>query len=211
MLPIEGAARPGGQSARWRRSASSRSDCSWASSMPTRRPRRSMAIERTCSACDLKSIGRPEALRGAVGTIVADDDRRALLVGLRPPDRFEVDEPDLVSPHQACPSAAVGSQRVPSSAASHSAQASSYAAPSSDALSSRTALWSTADRDAKPSRSAYVSRNSTSSSGRLALTEAPLPTWCVTREPPPEPCAGARRFRRSGRGWPTRCVGRASL
>ena len=69
-------------------------------------------------------------------------------------DGFEVDQSDLTTPHQRCPSAAVDSQSTLSSLDSHSAHASSYAAPSSDARSSRTALWRTADLEANPSRSA---------------------------------------------------------
>ena len=43
----------------------------------------------------------PEALRNAVGAVVADDDRWTLLVGFCTSDGFEVDEPDLTSAHQA--------------------------------------------------------------------------------------------------------------
>lgn len=54
-----------GQRARWSRSASSRSAWSSVVIRPTRRPMRSTAIERTCSACALESTASPVASAGS--------------------------------------------------------------------------------------------------------------------------------------------------
>lgn len=77
--------------------------------------------------------------RGAVRTVVADDDGRSLLVRFGASDGFDVDQADLAASHQCWPSAVVVSHSALSPLVSHSAQAPSYACPSSDARKSLTA------------------------------------------------------------------------
>ena len=89
-----------------------------------------------------------EAFGRAVGSVVADDDRRPALVGLRATRRFEIDETDLASTHQLTPPATAASQTSSSPLSDHSARADSSAAPISLARRSRTALCRTADLDA---------------------------------------------------------------
>ena len=67
----------------------------------------------------------PKTLSGVVGTVVADDDRGSLLVGLGIADWLEIDESDVATSHQDWPSPAVASHRMLSSLASHVVQASS--------------------------------------------------------------------------------------
>lgn len=66
------------------------------------------AIEQDLERMDTLHVGgdrndgdhaSPHPLRCRVRSIIAHDDRRSSLVGLRPSDRIEIDEPDLAATH----------------------------------------------------------------------------------------------------------------